>query len=96
MALITEPAQPRVGVNAILDTFNSLFKNREELSRATGWPRDQIDTIDFYQGSSVAFHFPTRDRLLSVISEIFTDSRFVSSGTYELAERCPLLVAQKP
>jgi SAM-dependent methyltransferase len=96
MALIADRSQPRVGVDAIFNTFNCLFKDRDELTRATGWSRDQIDTIDFYQGSNVAFHFPTRDRLLSVTSKIFADSRFVSSGAYELAERSPLLVAQKP
>jgi SAM-dependent methyltransferase len=96
MALITERAQLRVGVDAIFNTFDLLFKDRDELTRATGWSRGQIDTIDFYRGSTEALNFPPRDRLLSVISTIFTDSRFVSSGTYELAERSPLLVAQKP
>jgi len=95
MALLQEPSHPRVGVDAIFDAFNTMFKDRDELSRATGWARDQIDTIDYYRGSEVAIHFPTRDRLLAVVSRVFPGPQLVPSGTYELAERSPLLVAHK-
>jgi SAM-dependent methyltransferase len=96
MALIEKSSESRVRVDAIFKTFNMLFSDRDELVRATGWSREQINTIDFYEGSTVAFHFPTRDRLVSVVSKIFSNPRFVSSGIYELAERSPLLVAYKP
>jgi SAM-dependent methyltransferase len=95
MALITDPSQPRIAVNAIFDAFSGMFKDRDALIRATGWVRDQVDTIDFYRGSSVAFHFPTRDRLLAVVAQVFPQPHFAPSGTNELADRSPLLVAQK-
>jgi SAM-dependent methyltransferase len=96
MALIADPARPGIGVNAILEAFNSLFGDRDELARATGWPRDQIDTIDFYRGSNAIFHFPARDAFLAAVSGVFADPGLVPSGSYELAERAPVLIARAP
>ncbi len=52
MALIAEPSQPRVGVNAIFNTFNSLFKDRDELTRATALRRKLIQNpvVDLQTG----------------------------------------------
>jgi hypothetical protein len=95
MALVTDQSCPRVRVDTIFRTFTSLFDDRDELARATGWDRRHIDTIDFYNGSSAAFHYTTEKQLLSVMSQIFQHPHFVASGTYELAERSPLLVAER-
>jgi SAM-dependent methyltransferase len=96
MALIADPARPGIGVNAILEAFNSLFRDRDGLARTTGWPRDQIDTVDFYHGSNVVFHFPERHALLAAVSRAFADPRLVPSGSYELADRAPVLIALAP
>jgi SAM-dependent methyltransferase len=96
MALAAREALPQIGVASILDAFNALFPNRDGLIRATGWSRGQIDTIDFYRGSTTSYILPTKDQILSVVSEVFSDLRLVSSGTYEMAEHCPLLVADLP
>jgi SAM-dependent methyltransferase len=96
MALIDDPARASVGVDAILEAFSGMFPDRDELADKTGWPRDQIDTIDFYRQSDVSFHFPTRDVMAAAISAVFPDVDFVSSGRYEFAERAPLLVAKAP
>jgi hypothetical protein len=93
MALAAQQPEPQICVEKILDAFNALFKNREELVRATRWSREQIDTIDFYRGSTVLFNFPSEDQLLSVVSKTCPSARLVSSGNYEMSERCPLLVA---
>lgn len=95
MALAGSQGRPSIGVDAIYRAFTGLFNDRDELTRVTGWDRGHIDTIDFYSGSSTAFHFTTRHQLLSVVSKVFKDPHFVSSGTYELAERSPLLVAER-
>jgi SAM-dependent methyltransferase len=94
MALIEDPARAAVGVDAIFQAFTNLFADRDALARQTGWPRDQIDTIDFYRQSDVAFHFPTRDALAAAVATVFPAVAFVESGRYELAERAPLLVAK--
>jgi SAM-dependent methyltransferase len=94
MALAAQRPADRVCVSDILGEFDRLFRNRDELVRITGWNREEIDTIDFYEGSAVVFNFPTREQLLSVASKIFPNARLVSVGRYELAECCPLLVAE--
>jgi SAM-dependent methyltransferase len=96
MSLAAQESKPHVGVANILDVFNSLFKNRDELVRATGWSREQIDTIDFYRESNVLFSFPTKAQLLSIVSKLFPTARLVASGSYEMSEFCPLLVADVP
>jgi SAM-dependent methyltransferase len=93
MALAAHQPEAQICVETVLDTFNRLFKNRNELVRATGWSREQIDTIDFYRGSTVVFNYPTRDQLLSVVTKTCPNARLAPSGKYEMSERCPLLVA---
>lgn len=96
MSLAAQQRVPQVCVANILEAFNSQFVNRDELVRVTGWSREQIDTIDFYRESSVIFSLPTKDQLLSVACKRFPGVRFVPSGSYEMSERCPLLVVDIP
>jgi SAM-dependent methyltransferase len=95
MAIAAEAGRVQVGVNEIFAVFQDLFGDRDELVRLTGWDRRHIDTIDYYENSSVAYSFPTRRQLLSVIPRNFANVRMVEAGTYELAERSPLLVMEK-
>lgn len=95
MSLASQQTVPHIRVADILRSFNSLFANRKELVRKTGWSRKHVDTIDFYRDSDVFFSLPREDRLLSVVSSVFPNARLVSSGTYEMSERCPLLVADR-
>ena len=46
MALAAQQPVRQICVESILDSFNELFKNRDELVRITAWSREQIDTID--------------------------------------------------
>ena len=93
MSLASQQSIPQICVADILGSFNSLFVNREELVRRTGWSREQIDTIDFYKDSTVFFSLPRKDQLLPVVSSVYPDARLVPSGTYEMSELCPILVA---
>ena len=47
MALANGRSAPEIEVDTILTEFNSLFGDRDELVRVTGWSRAQIDTIDW-------------------------------------------------
>lgn len=93
MSLASQRPVPHVRVADILESFNTLFGNREELVRMTGWSREQIDTIDFYKNSNVFFSLPRQDQLLPVVSSVFPNVRLVPSGSYEMSALCPLLVA---
>jgi SAM-dependent methyltransferase len=95
MAIAAEGGRVAVGVDSIFKEFTGLFRDRDALVRMTGWDRQHIDTIDHYEGSMVAFHFPTRSQLLAAVAGKFSNARFLPSGTFELAERSPLLVMDK-
>lgn len=93
MAIAVETGDPNVRVQILLDTITTLFPDRAELVRATGWDRAHVDTIDFYRNSSAATSYPTQDQWRATLAAVFSGIRFAPSGRYELAERCPLLVA---
>ena len=95
MSLAAQQSVPQIRVADILTAFNSLFGNREDLVRTTGWGREQIDTVDFYKESDVVYTFAKRDQLLSCVSKICPNTRLVPSGLYEMSERCPLLVVDR-
>ena len=95
MALVAERGDPNIPVRIIHDAFEASFADRGELAKITGWRRDEIDTIDVYRSSPEVYTFPTSRECLSVVPSAFSNARLVPAGTYELAERCPLLVMEK-
>jgi SAM-dependent methyltransferase len=95
MALAATDRQFNTSFAAIYDAFNAMFPDRDRLERETGWSRPQIDQIEQYKGGGSVLSFPPRDRLVELASKSFAGVRFVDAGTYELAERCPLLVMQR-
>jgi SAM-dependent methyltransferase len=95
MAIAAESAKPDVPVKSIFETFNANFPDRDRLAAATGWERSEIDRIDLYRSSPDVYCFPTGRQVLSGVPAGFSNVHFVPVGTYELAERCPLLVMDK-
>jgi SAM-dependent methyltransferase len=95
MAVARKSKQPNVEMRWVFDAFNQMFPDRDRLVSVTGWSRSEIDTIEFLKDSVAISSFPTRDQLLSVVSRTFSSARLISVGSYEAAELCPLLVAQK-
>jgi hypothetical protein len=73
--------------------FEEAFPDRATLSSATGWPLDEIAEIDAYRNQDTIYHFATRTAFLAALPDRVISPHFVSSGTYELAERCPIFVA---
>jgi SAM-dependent methyltransferase len=95
MAIAQQRGEPNVPVLEIRDQFERWFPNRESLAETSGWPRDEIDSIDMYAGSNAIYSFATRRQLLEIVPPEFTNARFVEAGSYELAERCPLFVLER-
>jgi hypothetical protein len=95
MALAAETGRTRIPVREIFSAFCEMFADRADLVRVTGWDSGHINTIDYYESSPVAYHFPTQRQLRSAIPDTFCNVRFVAAGTFELAERCPLLAMDK-
>lgn len=95
MAVATERRDPQVPVTRIHEAFERAFPDRASLGRATGWSLEEIAEIDAYRDGAAVFCFPTGTQALAAIPAAFRGARFVAAGRYELAARCPLLVADR-
>ena len=89
---IAEAPDFLVPVADILDAFDGMFPDRDELAAVTGWDRSSIDTLDAYVGAWHSLCFPTRAALQEKGATRFATCRIVESDGYPLAERCPLIV----
>jgi SAM-dependent methyltransferase len=91
MAAVAQTGDPNIAVAAIRCAFDAMFPDRDALSAATGWSRDDIDTIDVYANSPDVYSFPSFAQLRRTIPDSFAHIRRVGCGSYPLAERCPIL-----
>ena len=91
-AIIGEGGDPNIPVERILDGFEALFPDRGALARAAAWAVDDIATIDSYRGSADVYSFPTVAQFRATLHPATAQFRVESSGSYELAERCPLVI----
>ncbi len=88
LAMALLDADSNVFMRDVWRAFERHFPDRERLSEATGWPVETIAEIDDYRDASTLKSFPS----VHALTKVFPQSRIVSSGDYEMAERCPLLV----
>ncbi|HLG54023.1 MAG TPA: class I SAM-dependent methyltransferase [Vicinamibacterales bacterium] len=89
-----EQRDPNVTAPSIADAFNRCFPDRAALSRAAGWSRKDLEEIDGLVGVRGGYSFPTSTQLLDVVPASLGQLALRPSGTYELADRCPLLAAE--
>ena len=85
-----------VRAQRIADCFNALCPDREALAVRTGWSRDDIDMIDVYEGSTVAYVFADRAEVVHRLPANVEGVEFVACGSYDLASCCPILTFRKP
>ncbi|HXL99218.1 MAG TPA: class I SAM-dependent methyltransferase [Rhizomicrobium sp.] len=93
MALASERQNPDLPVALIYDVFSRVFADSEALLRATGWSGADLAEMEAYRGRDTKYSFPTRREILAAMPAPFTNARFPSSGSYALAERCPIFAA---
>jgi SAM-dependent methyltransferase len=93
--LCAERLSPNLEVRAISEAFDQLFPDRGELSRVTHWSDEEMAGFDALGRVPGTYSFPTVHEVLSLAPASFMPG-FVSSGRYELSERCPLLVMTVP
>jgi len=93
MSVAEAHATPNIALKIVHDAFVACFPDRDALAQASGWSREEIGTIDFYRGAERRFTFMTEAEHRAMLPPAFPSPRFLPSGTYELAERCPFLVA---
>jgi hypothetical protein len=94
-ALCAERATTNLPALDILDGFNRAVPDRAALADATGWSLDHIAQLDAYASLAHVFSFPTREEVLAVVPPSFATAQFVDVGSYELADRCPILVLDR-
>lgn len=93
MALSTESGLPNICVGDTYETFQRLLPDRHALAMATGWSMDDIATIDVYRGSVAQYSYPTLAQVRRILPPEFLEMDLLQ-GSYELAERCPIIILQ--
>jgi len=84
-----------VSVGRIRAAIEALHPDREALARATGWKLEEIATMDAYRNSDVIYSFATAARLVREAGSFFGEVRLAPSGSYHMADRCPVLVMRQ-
>jgi hypothetical protein len=79
---------PVVPVKLILNLFDQMFPDRTILK----WTTEQMSTMDAYRNSESTTWFPTRSEILALAP---AGSRYIESGTYDIADTCPILTFTK-
>lgn len=93
MAVVAGRGEADVPVKAIHQAFQHEFPDRAAVARATGWSDADFTEMDAYSNQDAVYSFPTRRQMIAALPAGYANPRFVSSGTYALAERCPVFVA---
>lgn len=94
MALAALSPIRRVNIDEVYSTFVRLMPERKEVAKITGWSLRDIETIDVYRGSAAYYSYPTLVQERNIYSQWFREVD-IHYGSYELAERCPILVLER-
>jgi len=82
-----------IRVADIWETYHERIPDPSALAAITGWPIEEIMTINVYRGSQAIYTYPRVEEVIDALSGQFSCVE-QKTGHYELAERCPLLVLQ--
>ncbi len=93
MALVAESGDPNVRVKDIYKTFNRFYPDKEKLAKQTSWKPQDIADIEDYKESSSIYSFPQLSHVRLTFQPYFKEIGILN-GTYELAERCPVLILE--
>lgn len=83
-----------VALSDLYAAFSRLVPDRDDLARATGWPRADIDRVDVDAASKVRFTFPTQAQFAEVCAPHFRIER-MARGTYTQSEQCPTILFRR-
>lgn len=93
MAIASESSDYGVDVAETSATFDRLIPDRQRLAAVTGWTMSDIETIDFYRGTTARYSYPPLSQVRKTIPDTLRENAVIH-GQYELAERCPILVLE--
>lgn len=80
-----------VGVHEIWQRWHKAGISAHSLSQRTGWPVEEIQTIDAYRDAPARYTFPTLEQAREVLHDDFRELACEVPG-YELGRRCPTLL----
>lgn len=95
LAMAMQGEATEVAVADIWRTWNTMGIHRDRLAAARGWPRDTIDTIDVYRDSPLRYRFASFRSLMTRFASAGFDHVDTRHGSYELAERCPIVMLRR-
>ena len=81
----------KIPVADIRDALVRLAPDRASYAWRAGWAEQDIYTIDAYRGSRTVYSFPTLGAFRAGLPRGWRIDA-ISTGQYELAERCPVVV----
>lgn len=80
-----------VDVGEVWEWWNNQKIDTNSLATRLGWSRESIDTINNYKGSEARYTFPTFQEISKLLNRYF-DTVACHTMSYELGDRCPLLI----
>jgi len=90
---------PRTGVElrAIWNAIHAAAPDFCALAARIGWDIDHLCAINTYRDSAVRYYFPTAEQVLAVFAERAPNFALqqLRRPSYELGERCPMIVLRK-
>jgi SAM-dependent methyltransferase len=95
MALQLE-AEAGVAVGSVWSALHATWPRLDLLARRFGWPEVEVQTIEAYRHGETRYTFPRLAQYLRLFPEAGFSVVKVATPTYELGERCPTLVLERP
>jgi hypothetical protein len=96
IATAAADARGGIGVRDLAATWRRVFPPLPELAERTGWSLEAMELLlQSFERASLRLSFVTRSAILETLPPALVNVRFLPSGDYPLAERCPFLVAER-
>jgi hypothetical protein len=96
VAMAAADANGAIAASDLAANWRRMFPPLPELAERTGWNLEAMELLlGSFERATLRYSFVTRAAVLDTLPASLVDARFVSSGDYPLAERCPFLVAHR-
>ena len=96
VAMAAADANGAISSSDLAATWRRVFPPLPELAAWTGWGLADMELLmDSFGRAKLHYSFVTRAAVVQTLPPRLVNARFVPSGDYPLAERCPFLVAER-
>jgi SAM-dependent methyltransferase len=87
---------PREGV-AVRGAYQTIMQRtggHEALAQRTGWPIEEIRTVEAYRENDSVYAYPSPDEYRALLGDAGFAEQSVTVSNYPMGERCPLFVCR--